>query len=339
MSEPRAEYAIVRANGQRTIASYGERTDVADMANRIRAGVPNLDGIPDKTVVTFAQIALAHGLNPFLGEAWLWKDNKGKPAIMVGIKGLRKAARRQCPYQIEQRNATAEECNAHGLDPSGAIAAVTAIYRRDSVIPGLAFKPTLGIGIWKTGDRVPATKTPFWVAQKRSEADALRKAYDLPFITEESEADADGAEIIDAVSGDYREIEAALTEAIEGPPIVIKSNPDGPGHADDAADELFGDWDPDLVAAGEEHDDNGADPDPEPQPEKPKARRAAIQTDRWPDAMAWITERTDHYKNEWHMLTALLQGGFLVVHDDNLKDAIAFLMKRVEDKQPELVEA
>ena len=73
-------------------------------------------------------------------------------------------------------------------------------------------------------------------------------------------------------------------------------------------------------------------PDPEPQPEKPKARRAAIQTDRWPDAMAWITERTDHYSNEWHMLTALLQGGFLVVHDDNLKDAIAFLMKRVEDR-------
>lgn len=351
MSEKKEEYAVVKANGIRTTATYGDREDVLDLANRIRAGIPSLKDFDNKTVLTFAQVSLAHNLDPFLGEAWLIDTGRG-PCLMAGIKGLRKAARRQSPYQISQRSASGTEREAHKV-PNNAEAVVTMVFRADAVIPDMAYKPFEGIGIWKPGERVPATKSGHWVAQKRSEADALRKAFDLPFAIEASEHDALPGLVpddIDAIDGMVTALETGRTPDGElvnprtGEPIDRTGIE--PCTAQEAADELFGDWDEAVFDAGEPPDeDKLASEDSEPQlmAEGDKPKRATVQTDRWADAVAWLTEKTDHYKNEWHILTALYKGGYLVVHDDNLKEALAWLLKRLGDEegeeQPALFEA
>jgi hypothetical protein len=68
----------------------------------------------------------------------------------------------------------------------------------DAVVP---VKPILGVGIWRKGDQVPAGKSPTWVADKRAEADALRKGFDLtelPYADEVNGAQFDIAEAEDA---------------------------------------------------------------------------------------------------------------------------------------------
>lgn len=64
-----------------------------------------------------------------------------------------------------------------------------------------------------------------------------------------------------------------------------------------------------------------------------KSKPTEINTDRWPDAVAWLTENCPHYKHENHILNALAQGGYVTITDANLKEALAFLRGRVDKEQ------
>lgn len=232
-------------NDTKALQLYPEQQEVDTLKMRIRDLLPGANKFTDAVLMAFAQISLAHGLDPWIGEIWIIPTKRG-PRVRAGIEGHRKAAHKQSAYQIRQRPMTQAEHEQHGLK-LGQIGAVSEIYRSDSRIDGQAFIPTCGYGIWSPGDpeagikpdRIPHTKTAFWVALKRSEQDALRKGFDLPFISEENGASAPGQALVASPgrNGDQ-----------PAPP-----RPEAAGSARAAAADLYGDWDGEVFAAGEDH--------------------------------------------------------------------------------------
>lgn len=218
---------------------YPKQQEIDTLAHRVRDLLPGADKFNDAVLTAFAQISLAHDLDPFIGEVWIIPTKRG-PRIRAGIEGHRKAAHKQSTYQLRQRQMTGAERDAHGLRDTQ-VAAVTEIFRTDSRIEGQAFNPTCGYGIWTPGDQIAKTKTPLWVAFKRSEQDALRKAFDLPFAGE-----ANGAsQPLPA----HSQARVASTGANGSQPALPR--PEAAGSARQAAAELYGDWDGNHLGVGE----------------------------------------------------------------------------------------
>lgn len=222
-------------NNTKALQLYPEQKEIDTLAHRIRDLLPGADKFADEVLVAFAQISLAHGLDPWIGEIWIIPTSRG-PRIRAGIEGHRKSAHKQSPYQLRQRQMNSDERDAHGLHDKQ-VAAVSEIFRTDSRIEGLAFIPTCGYGFWSPGDNVAATKTPLWMAFKRSEQDALRKAFDLPFIREEN---GNGPAFPAPVGPDHRGAGAAP---------IPTSVPEPAGSARAAAADLYGDWHGDILPA------------------------------------------------------------------------------------------
>jgi len=219
------ELAIKNGKG---LALYGERESVKEIAERLLRMMPGTTRFTANEALTIAQIAVAHGLDPFNGEVWGIKSEDGKwYGTMVGIKGLRKAAKRQAeseggvywtepPTRVEPKKYDAPEN-----------AVVYEIHLRDTVTmqaygkslniltsAGVPYAEAVrmvgnapvwkGVGIAKADER---SKLPIHArAKKRAEADALRQRYDVQFIgveyteaSEEMPADAD----VPVVEGDY----------------------------------------------------------------------------------------------------------------------------------------
>ena len=82
--------AIQKTNGGQ-LAPFGDRTDIREIAERLRLTMPGGKKLAAEEATALAQISVAHGLDPFNGEAWFIPGS----GVMVGIKGLRKAARKQ----------------------------------------------------------------------------------------------------------------------------------------------------------------------------------------------------------------------------------------------------
>lgn len=245
---------------------YPDKEQVDLLTARIRDLIPGANKHSDEVLRAFATIALAHGLDPFIGEVWIIPTKRG-PRVRAGIEGHRKAARLQSTYQIEQRQMTGPERDTHGLH-DGQVAAVTSIYRTDCRIEGMAFKPAMGYGIWTPGDKrpIPDTKTPLWVAYKRSEQDALRKAFSLPFASERK-----------AFSQSLAVASSALASPGRNGSQPAPPRPEAAGSARAAAAQLYGDWDGEVFAAGED------DPPAEPQAEIIDATATVISDEPQPE--------------------------------------------------------
>lgn len=175
--------------------AYGDGDDIKKMAQRIKLCLPGGNRLNDAEALSLAQISIAYGLNPFNGEVW---HIPGK-GTMVGIKGHRKAARKQAQYWPEHILLTPDERADLGI-PDDAIAYKCLIYRSDLIRESAeavklmyeagmkdaaeryAYKPTVGIGFWVPGE--PTKMKPDQAARKRAEADALKMAFDLPFASE-----------------------------------------------------------------------------------------------------------------------------------------------------------
>jgi hypothetical protein len=147
-----------------------------------------------------AQVAIAHGLDPFNGEVWGIKYEKNGEwvwaGVMVGVKGLRKAARRQGNFWTEfkriapdtygvAQNAVVYECWLRDTDKVqkyGATvhALVESHIPYKEAIEMLGPAPvSVGVGI-----ATPDEKSKMGLharARKRAEADAIKQAYDVQF--------------------------------------------------------------------------------------------------------------------------------------------------------------
>lgn len=192
--------AIVQ-NGN-ALAQFGDRDQVREMADRIAKMMPGTTKLDATEALTVAQIAVAHGLDPFNGEVWGLKGDNGKwYGTMVGIKGLRKAAKRQADtengtYWTEVRRVEPKTYN----QPDNAV--VYEVHLRDTVTmqaygkslyqltqAGIPYAEAIkmigsapvyvGVGIYKPDEH--SKMGAHSCAKKRAEADAIKQRYDVSF--------------------------------------------------------------------------------------------------------------------------------------------------------------
>jgi hypothetical protein len=183
-----------------SITQYGSRDEIKELANRLQKMMPGASRFTESEALTVAQVAISHGLDPFNGEVWGIKYQKNGEwvwaGVMVGVKGLRKSARRQGNYWTEFRRVEPATYNA----PASAV--VWECHLRDtervqaygksintlttSGVPYVEAIKMLGaapvyIGV---GIATPDEHSKMGLharAKKRAEADAIKQAYDVQF--------------------------------------------------------------------------------------------------------------------------------------------------------------
>lgn len=234
---------------QSALDVYGSGEDIKALSQRIKFCLPGGNRLQDHEALSLAQLSVAYGLNPFNGEVW-YLPGKG---TMVGIKGLRKAARKQSHYFPTFTLLTQQEKKDLAI-PDNAIAYRCLISRTDLLLEvahavdiiskaGMknafevyAYKPAEGIGY-----AVPGESTKMKLdqsARKRSEAEALKVSFDLPFANELGGDDRVG--FVDAEWYDVQQepkftgekLQERLKENVE----LLRGSEDGPGIGDDEPD-------------------------------------------------------------------------------------------------------
>ncbi len=198
------------------IAQWGQRDEIREIARRIQTMAPGARRLTEPQALALAQGAVAHGLDPFNGEIWYIPDS----GLMAGIKGLRKAARRQITgnFWAEFEQLTDPDERRLLMVPDGALAFRCVIRDTETImaysemwkslaekkvplemIPQVIGKRpyTEGVGYLKAGERTKMD--PVQVAMKRAEADALKRRFDLPFaVPIEADANYIDADFVEA---------------------------------------------------------------------------------------------------------------------------------------------
>lgn len=183
------------------LSIYGGREDIRELTERLQKMMPGTTKLTPTEALTVAQIAVAHGLDPFAGEVWGLKgENEKWYGCMIGIKGLRKAAMRQ----INQEGGVYWIEGPIRVDPKKYSAPETAVVYeailRDTVSTK-AYSDSLHGLIAASVPYVEAVKmlgpAPFWTgvgiatpeekskmgihqrARKRAESDALKQRFSV----------------------------------------------------------------------------------------------------------------------------------------------------------------
>jgi len=208
------DQSLAVRSGSNALAMFGERDDIKEMAERLRKMMPGTVSLSDTEALTVAQIAVAHGLDPFNGEVWPLKSDKDGQTkwygVMVGIKGLRKCAHRQAvsengTYWTEEPRQVPPE--KYG-EPATSI--VYECWLRDSITmqaygkslhsltdAGMPYseavqfvgKPPVKIGVGIATPNERSKMTIHARAKKRAEADAIKQRYDVSFAGAYTEGD------------------------------------------------------------------------------------------------------------------------------------------------------
>ena len=174
---------------------YGKREDVLDLTKRLQATIPGGRKLSQDEALSLAQLSVAHGLDPFNGEAWIIPGS----GLMVGIKGLRKSARRAAkeedsvfwtdfklvlPSEYDAPDdAVVYECHLRDTVTAQAWSKVVNTMTTGGVPYEEAIKcagelpEKIGVGIAEPKEK---SKMPIHQrAKKRAEADALKQRYDV----------------------------------------------------------------------------------------------------------------------------------------------------------------
>jgi len=208
---------------------YGSGDDIKTLAQRIKLCLPGGGKLSDSEALSLAQLSVAYELNPFNGEVW-YIPGRG---TMVGIKGLRKSARKQGNYwptfdilgKVDKQalgipeNAIAYRCNIYRTDLLSQAAEAIDLMRKAGMANAFevyAYKPAEGIGYVTPGE---STKMkPDQAARKRAESDALKVAFDLPFASEVGNGntigyvDAEWSDVTDRKNGPTWPVDLAPEE-------------------------------------------------------------------------------------------------------------------------------
>lgn len=199
----------------------GDREVVAQIRNRITSMTQMSPDTPDHVIWQFAQVCTSHQLNPFVGDAYIIElgsrknDATGKwekqYAVHIGVKGLRKMARRQAKYQIVARRMDAKEVQQYRRENYEApdVGYEVEIYRldvaRECKEAGIPYMPVKAVGFWRLRarnrkgtwypDNIPETWTPDQVAEKRAEVSALKKAFDIEIAVGDPSASTESMQV------------------------------------------------------------------------------------------------------------------------------------------------
>ena len=194
------------------LTGFGDRDKVRELSDRLMALAPGGKRMERGECIALAQISLAHGLDPFNGEAWSIPGG----GLMVGIKGLRKLARRQASaenasYWVDIQQA---DPDVYGVAQGGVVylaflrdSATTQAWAKSvhsMTTAGIPYKEAcemIGAAPVVTGGGIatPDERSKMSIharARKRAEADAIKQRYDVEF-----------AEFSDTEPGDVIEAE------------------------------------------------------------------------------------------------------------------------------------
>lgn len=213
--------AIAKREGTE-LAHFGNRSQVRELAERIQMMLPGGENYTKPEALTLAQMAVAHGLDPFNGEIWLIKGKDGRVhGSLVGIKGLRKLAKHQSKFWIEFERATdpkeygaSENSIVHiailkdkvNLDAwADAVRSFVDLgFDLDQAQKMAGKAPqTVGIGIWEPGDQTKMK--PVQASMFRAEKDAIKRRFDVPFDVQVADLDDE------PLNGDF-DLDAEYTE-------------------------------------------------------------------------------------------------------------------------------
>lgn len=224
--------AIVPAKQKRDAVSFGSREVIRELGERLAATMPGAQKLTPGEALTLAQVAVAHHLDPWVGEIWYLKDRDGKPlGVMIGIKGLRKTAQRQLGrfrYWLEEFESI-DPADFHM--PEGSIGYRVKLHdsktlisyielaerlhkmghTKDQIETALGPVPfTVGYGWAKPGE---FTKMNLYAAaQKRAEADALKRRFYIPLGLEYGEQvdEVFGEEAGEVVDNDFDDLKDGI---------------------------------------------------------------------------------------------------------------------------------
>lgn len=188
----------------------GDLALVASIKQRIVTMAQVPPDVPVEVVRQMAQLAAMYKLNPFTGDLYIIEvgsvkndatnQYEKKYSVHVGIKGLRKAARRKANYQCSFRVMSEDEVK-HSRPREYApedIGVECTLWRLDVAtecrLAGIPYMPTKAVGYWRKNaqqrfikgggrewkpDNIPNTWTAEMVAEKRAEVNAIKKAFDI----------------------------------------------------------------------------------------------------------------------------------------------------------------
>lgn len=289
-----------------------DKQKVNDLADRIAEFLPQSRALPKDTRLTIAQIALAHRLDPFLGDIWAIPErNKVNGEwvttgyrIMIGISAWRRSAHDTGEYwgrHFEQ--CTPDERKWLGAAPND-LAIKCIVYRRKTGHDPMEFD---GYGIFRQGES--SKMNPLQCVRLRAERDALKGAFPIGFgggAVKIAVADDSGEEI----NGDIQhgpKWDVITTEPAQPPIEQVKAEPD-------TLDELTETVQRDAVTNA-----------PAPEQHKTAAKKCTIKTANWAAMLARLQAKTTFYNgkdgaiNGYHATGAAAKCGYSEVTDDNLE--------------------
>lgn len=230
---------------------------VTTYAGQIRELMPGGDRLTPQEAESLAQVALLHQLSPFAKELWFLKTDDGRSlGIMAGIAGLRRASALQLEREgggaswVEFEGPLGKDALKSLAIPDGALAFRAKLYDTRSMLAytegcerllkagmpweavrdALGSRPyTEGVGFWVPGEKTKMK--PVQCAQKRAEAEARRRRFNLPFGSGVGSAqDPDAG---DVTEGEYKVTKiasapgarAAGSEALYGEPEAEPAQP------------------------------------------------------------------------------------------------------------------
>jgi hypothetical protein len=216
---------------------YGDRNEIKEISQRLQKMMPGTQRLTETEALTVAQIAVAHNLDPFNGEVWGLKSRDGKwYGVMVGVKGLRKCARREAKKENSdfwltfkladperynaEKNSVVYECHLRDTVSFQAwaksfISMKAAGVSEEFIENALGPAPVvIGVGIARPNER--SEMEIHARARKRAEADALKQRYNVEFRGAHFQAEAEADGYIDAEVSEVADDEPDLLDEPRG---------------------------------------------------------------------------------------------------------------------------
>lgn len=168
------------ATPSRALANLGTREQLDEVAQRILDFVPGAKELPTEARLALAQISVARGLDPFIGEVWgIPVKTDGRVVgfrIMIGIQAWRRSAHDSGEYAGRWfYDCTPEERAALGAE-KGDLAVRCVVGKRKAGQRMVEFD---GYGLYKKGERTKMN--PLTCVRYRAERDAMKGAFPIAF--------------------------------------------------------------------------------------------------------------------------------------------------------------
>lgn len=161
---------------------------VKSLEQRIVDFLPGAKDVPHDVRMAMAQIAIAHGLDPFLREVWPIPKGGGGFDLFIGISGWRNAAHRSGEYWGRRFEKVTDEERQWLAAGKNDLVVRCIVMRRKTGQPPAEYD---GYGIARPDEKSKMNK--FQLARLRAERDAMKAAFPIstPFNVSVQVADDD----------------------------------------------------------------------------------------------------------------------------------------------------